>query len=357
MLREAGLRVVLYNIKGFGVGFVPSARTPDELLRAYRAVVADIQRLQPDVLCLNEVSRFSIQGADGWECKDTLASLALDLGGMHHFFAHATPQVKTFGNAVLVSPGVEVLDTRCTRLEGGSVVTTSSGALKQITRSALAVHLRVAGVQFAVLVTHLDHISAEARRQQVVSLTSHLPTLVGGLPHILMGDLNMLKRSDYSSSEWATIVERHRCQGWAAPVVAEAGLELLQRDSGYEDILETNLCQQLRQGTGETGSGQELSCHQEAAPHAVYSLATVPVHLKCTTPANEPCVRVDYAFASPSWRQVCGGTAEGSSLAQHVASFVDTSAAGSDHLPLCVDLRLPLEVAKCDELGASSTCE
>ncbi|KAJ7551861.1 hypothetical protein O6H91_06G032800 [Diphasiastrum complanatum] len=77
--------------------------------------------------------------------------------------------------------------------------------------------------------THLDHLDEDWRLKQVQSLTEDTK----GYPHILVGDLNSLKKSDYSKERWTEIAKVREENGKLAP--KDAVMEKLLKEKGYID--------------------------------------------------------------------------------------------------------------------------
>eukprot|EP00435_Cladocopium_sp_Y103_P028080 s1444_g7.t1 len=288
------LRVVSYNVCGFGAGFKENVDT-EEVTRVYGRLRKDLSDLKADIICLNEVKRISVKDPEGNDRDDTLEALAEDLEEMEYFFAHANPGYESFGNAILVSKKLQVIHCDSAHLEGGSSVPTPKGS-KHIGRGCLAVcvatSLEDADKKFAVLATHLDHISEAERLRQAESILSHQARLSSGLPHLLVGDLNAMKRSDYSEEEWAALEARNSRNRWSPPEDSAALVAL--EAAGYRDM------------------------HQMTAPEA-----------SRWTLAADPPARIDYIFASNDFNRI-GRINE---------AFV-ASAVGSDHLPMVLDIVL-----------------
>lgn len=242
-----------------------------------------------------------LRDASGRERGDSLEALAQDLGGMELRFAHANPGFESFGNALLVGPRLRLEGSSAEFLEGGSVIRTPAGAEKKIGRGCLAAVLSAEEAQskFAVLATHWDHISEGERLTQARSLLQLRPSLCAELPHLLVGDLNAMRRSDYSPEQWAALEERNRQKGWGPPADSDA-LAFLD-SKGYIDV---------HQSTWGLADGA-------AAAESRW------------TTAGLPGARIDYALASGGW---AGGT---------LSAWVDTDASSSDHFPLVVDLLWP----------------
>ena len=131
------LRVVSYNVCGFGAGFKENVDT-EEVTRVYGKLRKDLSDLKADIICLNEVKRISVKDPEGNDRDDTLEALAEDLEEMEYFFAHANPGYESFGNAILVSRKLQVIHCDSAHLEGGSSVPTPKGD-KHIGRGCLAV--------------------------------------------------------------------------------------------------------------------------------------------------------------------------------------------------------------------------
>lgn len=289
---DGRLRVVSYNVCGFGAGFKENVDT-EEVTRVYGRLRKDLSDLKADIICLNEVKRISVKDPEGNDRDDTLEALAEDLEEMEYFFAHANPGYESFGNAILVSRKLQVIHCDSAHLEGCSYVPTPKGD-KHIGRGCLAVcvatSLEDADKKFAVLATHLDHISEAERLRQAESILSHRARLSNGLPHLLVGDLNAMKRSDYSEEEWAALEARNSRNRWSPPEDSAALVAL--EAAGYRDM------------------------HQTAS-EARWTLAA------------DPPARIDYILASNDFGRI-GRINE---------AFV-ASAVGSDHLPMVLDILL-----------------
>mmetsp|Transcript_154527 Transcript_154527/g.495354 ORF Transcript_154527/g.495354 Transcript_154527/m.495354 type:complete len:321 (+) Transcript_154527:17-979(+) len=231
--RGRSLRVVSYNICGLGAGFGPPDN--EKVTTTYGLLRADMQRLKPHVLCLQEARRLPLTDPEGQARADSLDALASDLG-MTLTFAHATPGFEKFGNAILVSSDLQLLGSASLHLNGGSVVKTPAGKNTQIVRGCVGVHLAFQSehssedqdcVQFAVLATHWDHIAESERLVQATHVLDFAKDSTGGLPHLLEGDLNAMKRSDYTPDEWAALEERNRQRSWA-PLEDSSALAALE---------------------------------------------------------------------------------------------------------------------------------
>lgn len=242
------------------------------------AVAQTLQALNPAIVCLNEV--------DLRKQPAGLEQLSKILGTEHvHFFGHVRG---TYGNAILSR--YPLTATRDVHVEGGSQLEhpKGSGQIYRIGRGMAVATLQLPGRTFTIASLHLDHMSEDERVVQMSHVLREASSF-GGNPHIIVGDLNALLRDDYSAAEWASAEAKAVRNGWVPPCDARSIRLLL--DAGYIDAT--------------PGAGQ------------------------FTAHVSEPMYRIDYALLSRC------ATAAGLQVA---SSFVDTSATGSDHFPLVVDL-------------------
>merc|ERR1712232_1182429 len=131
---------------------------------------------------------------------------------------------------------------------------------------------------------------------------------VGNSPHALVGDLNALRRADYSHQEWAAVEEKAAANGWVPPVDASC-LSLLHRH-GYTDAF-----RQVRAVSTE--------------PDAPLPSHSPGISVKFTAHVGAPMYRIDYVFLSQT-------VVQSGLLLSSV--HVESEASGSDHFPLVVDL-------------------
>jgi endonuclease/exonuclease/phosphatase family metal-dependent hydrolase len=87
-----------------------------------------------------------------------------------------------------------------------------------------------------LLVTHLDH-RTEPNRLTELSMLLKFATNLSATPHLLMGDFNALKRSDYTDADWNEIARVRRESNWEAPYVDV--IENIEK-AGYVDLLATH---------------------------------------------------------------------------------------------------------------------
>ena len=81
----------------------------------------------------------------------------------------------------------------------------------RIVRGLLEVEIRARArpdIGWSVFCTHLDHISEEQRKTQLTHMTELLK------PGLILGDMNALKRKDYSIEEWGALQQRHEANNW-----------------------------------------------------------------------------------------------------------------------------------------------
>lgn len=150
-------------------------------------------------------------------------------------------------------------------------------------KAALEVTLQLCnGKQLTCYVTHLDH-RTEPQRMVEMQRLLNIPKPQS---HLILGDLNALKRSDYTTAEWESITQTRKASQWEPPKVEL--IETIERVGGYIDLLSTSS----------------------------------PV-----TPTSRFNTRVDYIFATPDI--VCAS-----------ASVIENQLNESDHKPVVVQIKL-----------------
>ena len=87
------------------------------------------------------------------------------------------------------------------------------------------------GRPLTVATTHLDHKSEELRAKQMATCLAALPSDNGSL---LCGDLNTFCREDHSDDAWQRLVAFYVSKGWTAPKENSLVLDML-RNNGYRD--------------------------------------------------------------------------------------------------------------------------
>ena len=226
MLRKAAhsgdvMRLVQYNVRRC---IDPASNEPSGA-----RVLASIQRLSPTILTLNEV--------DTTKCERLLHDLA-GIGLRHQsFFGHV--RNGQYGNALLSTEPLR--DVVHTHLDGGSVVRAPSGEKHRIARGLLSASTSVLGCELRVAVTHLDHMSSEQRREQMHHVLRTLGEPAASTTQLLVGDLNALRRDDYSEGEWAAHAAHNAAKGWVGPYDDAAGSGCLDAlaDAGFVDCVAT----------------------------------------------------------------------------------------------------------------------
>lgn len=90
------------------------------------------------------------------------------------------------------------------------------------------------GVCFA----HLDQKSEELREKQMLRALSAMEEQMGDTPHVFCGDLNTFQSSDCNSEGWAAIQELYSSRGWPEPrersLVLDALMEADYKDAFYQ---------------------------------------------------------------------------------------------------------------------------
>jgi endonuclease/exonuclease/phosphatase family metal-dependent hydrolase len=192
------MRVLSGNIAHPGFGSDPRRAWP----RRREALRAVLERWDPDLLCLQEVSRE--------QCDDLRRWLA---GFGHH---GQVPRID------LCDPLNSVF-YRCARFAlvaaGGYWLSEQPQVIgsrswdSAYPRTAAWVRLteRSSGRELRVTVTHLDNVGALARAEQARLLVAEMATLPGDYPQVLAGDLNCAAASPAVAG-----IRRHFADTWEA---------------------------------------------------------------------------------------------------------------------------------------------
>lgn len=115
------------------------------------------------------------------------------------------------------------------------LVSTSTHVLKPApgkkTAFEVVLALKETNQIYHIFVTHLDHKTEPQRIREWVALQKVLPS---DKPHIILGDLNSLRRSDYTDDAWKEIADSRRRSDWEEPKT-----ELIEKilSSNYADVL------------------------------------------------------------------------------------------------------------------------
>ena len=266
-------------------------------------VVRAVESLRPNVLTLNEV------------CLQQAPTLIEELTPTlpyHSFFGHVRG---TYGNALLSSE--PLLNVHHVPLDGGTTVTTKDGKLHRIVRGLILADTTHCGVDVQLAVTHLDHMSAAERSVQTAHLLRALnepiePRQPRQRQRLVVGDLNALRKDDYTLDEWGAHARHNAAKGWAAPVDdAQSGLSLaMLEEAGFVDAVFA--------AATEPGAG----------PGSSRRTWRTPPWTAHTKAFDGPRYRIDYVFLSAS--------ATGRSLAP-LSAHVDAEHDASDHQPVIVD--------------------
>jgi endonuclease/exonuclease/phosphatase family metal-dependent hydrolase len=204
------LKIVTYNVHGWQTS---------SFKENFKLVIESMQQIQPDVLGLNEVD-----SSHGKTARDTITELSLELGFDHRVCGLV--DWINFGNALL------------SRFPFRNLKSTSLIVRDAEERNAVGADFG----HYAIIVTHLDHISEDVRLKQLDTVLRFCQEF--RKPHILMGDFNALTREDYTDDEWQELVEERRCRRWELP---EHKVTSVMKESGYRDAwLESGNCEKRR---------------------------------------------------------------------------------------------------------------
>lgn len=161
-----------YNIR--------SALNHPERLAALAEV---IERVDPDVLALQEVDRDTVRS----DHTDQTAWLAAQLGLPHHEFIPATPWEGggEYGIALLSRFKLNGSSTRQLYVETGPDVPHSATE----PRALAAARINVGGREVHVFNTHLG-LTGKQRSKQLQEIAAVIASVPAGTPTVLLGDLN-----------------------------------------------------------------------------------------------------------------------------------------------------------------------
>jgi len=316
-------------------------------------LIALVNAVQPDVLCLNEALHPFVapppdhpywaevrarrghglepprgsKPADDRE-ESYLRRLSKATGLPHCAFACANEEGSffgaiPFGNAILSRHPLRDVRrhvmgvTRADLTLGGQARTEAD--LEP--RAALAAVVELPGGAVGVCSTHLDHKAEELRERQIDEAIAFAASSFGGRAHFLCGDLNTFQRVDLAPEQWEAVAQHYNAMGWPPPNEESSVLRRLTQ-LGYTDTL--NLCQQ----------------------HADESIPASPPHPPLTCWSHKPLFRLDYVFFSPGGQEVpssdvATGDAENLGPSQlEILSHRTLESTVSDHYPVVVDVVL-----------------
>ena len=156
-------------------------------------IAAAIQAMNADIIGLQEVDNQTLRSGEyfrknGGTPLNQAKYLAAELGLNYCYCKAMDYDGGEYGTAVLSRYPLKL----CKRIE---LPNTHKNGDNFEPRAACAVAADVPGYPVMVLVTHLDHTSAQLRTKQVRALTSGFSEFLGG-PLILIGDLNLTPDSD-----------------------------------------------------------------------------------------------------------------------------------------------------------------
>lgn len=253
----------------------------------------------PDILCLNEVIMSKEEQSIDYIAKELGHLTPSKKPFIINFFGHVR---NVFGNAILLnSENFSLIGRSNFHLNGGSVITVNKTKNQKKTHKILRGMTCVEvehnlGFKFKIACTHLDHIQEKERRIQL----RHIEELLDFTkPLLLIGDLNALKRSDYSDYQLKIIEDRNLAHGWNPP------------EFGCLDIVENH------------GMKDSFELFHKGFLHSL------PNSIKCTAHVGEEHqkYRVDYVYASAAFLN--NFEVSNARLMKEVVS--------SDHYPLLID--------------------
>ena len=283
------LRLITFNTRRF---------TADDGTSSVAAIASHLASLNPDVLCLNEV--------DLRKRPTALEEVQHALSSAHgrsfavQFFGHVDD---VYGNAILSAYATS--NVRRVPLDGGTVVKRGERT-HRIHRGLLMCDVllpdHMGGGPLRVATTHLDHMSSAERTIQARHVLDSILLPSASQPTLLLGDLNALRKDDYSQQHWARLEARNRARDWAAPADDDAppqGCLRLLAERGLSDLYR-------QRHTRQPMDENDFTAH-----------------------VDEPLYRIDTVHADA----VCQHT-----FSVHDAWVDREAVVGSDHFPLVVDL-------------------
>lgn len=187
-------------------------------------VLKTLERLRPTLLTLNEVDLRQ---------TPTLLEDLEEVVGLPHasFFGHVRG---VYGN--LLASAVPLRSIEHTHLEGGTQVRLGDGSVHRIARGLLGASVTVLGTDVRIAVTHLDHMSSAERQTQM----RHCLQAHDAAPTeqcLVVGDLNALRRADYTAAQWEGHCSYNAERSWEAPAdeAAPKGVLKQLQEAGFVD--------------------------------------------------------------------------------------------------------------------------
>ena len=319
----ARLRVITFNVHAF--------RDADHRC-SFDRIASLLTKLQPDILCLNEVIHpFTAPPADDpyWstvrhrrgrgytlppearphgEHEAFLARLSQALGLPHVAFGPATTTGSSFG---LVPFGNSILSrhalTDVTYV--AYKVSEQDMRLGEQTRTPADMEDRACilatvdlpcGIALGVACMHLDHKAEELREEQCSQFIAAARRHFREQPYVLCGDLNSFDSRDMDADGWQRICALYASKGWPPP----------RRTSLVRTVLDAA-------GLDDTFALWTERTAQEKPPSTSWT-----------------ATRIDYVMLS---RQQLGAEA---SLRIRIRSHRTVASDASDHLPVVVDFEV-----------------
>lgn len=270
-------------------------------------MVSTLEQLHPAVVTLNEVDMRQTP-----TLLEDLSSIGLSHAS---FFGHV--RSGSYGN--LVASCEPLHDVEHTHLDGGTEVLTKDGMTHRIARGLLSATISMLGVDVRVAVTHLDHMSSRERRRQTQHLLHTLNGRGDGGAALVIGDLNALRRADYTDDEWAWHHGYNDEKHWGAPVdeADEGGVLALLAAARFVDAYAVLEHERRIEHDRRIG---------ESRP----SWRGPPWTAHVRDEARPPC-RIDYVHSRPP-------SAPGGRRLVPLAAAVESNCGeASDHQPLVLD--------------------
>ncbi|MFT5682882.1 MAG: endonuclease/exonuclease/phosphatase family metal-dependent hydrolase [Myxococcota bacterium] len=150
------------------------------------------------------------------------------------------------------------------------------------TRSAVDAVIDLPGGALRVCCTHLDHVLEPTRLAQWTALSAQTGGVAGG---VLCGDLNALRRSDYTDAEWAKITAERAEGCWELP--RHDLLDTLL-DAGFQDAADGT----PPEPTSRFGTRIDYVLLAPGCPWRAVEIATLPTLDRGITDHNGVLVRL-----------------------------------------------------------------
>lgn len=184
------LKIATYNVHGW---------YDDDGLHNLGRVVDLYREEKPDILCLQEIPRFSLMSF-------------VELSGLQFFI--------TWGpNAILSNMKLEEME------EDGLKSTHPRFITCRVTPDDLP--------DFYLTCLHLDHRTEPSRMDELRKIETRLKFLRDrGSPQVWTGDFNSLTREDYTEAEWESVTDVRKRNNWESP---QTQVTSYMKDLGFQD--------------------------------------------------------------------------------------------------------------------------